>query len=390
MLNKKIETIIVKYLSKSVSTEEMIELTIWLKEESNSSIFEDFIRTNYLIDFNMLDFDTEGETEKLLKRIEKEEKDKHRRRMRGFLKYAAILVVAMSLGYLFTVIEDDNYPTEENIDVVKTDSKIQPGKDKAILTLGNGSEVVLEKGKQAKLKGVSHNGEKLIYNDKTSRKSNIQYNYLTIPKGGQFFVQLSDGTKVWLNSDSKLKYPVGFIDGQSRKVELLYGEAYFDVSSSTNHNGSNFVVQTDIQEIEVLGTEFNVKAYQDDASIVTTLVEGKVSIDNGRQATFLKPSEQSIVDLKNSDITIKKVNKVFDEIAWKEGYFSFKSKSMKEIMKILSRWYDIDYAFKDSKKESKKFTGVLDRESTIDQILINIQKTNEINFQIYDRTVIIE
>ncbi|MFS4456149.1 FecR family protein [Maribacter sp. 2304DJ31-5] len=384
------ETIIVKYLSKSASTEEMIALTIWLKKESNSSIFEDFIRTNYLIDFNMLDFDTEGEKKKLLKRIEEREKNKHRRIVWEFFKYAAVLIVAIGLGYILNT-KNNNSPTEENQNVVvEIDNNIQPGKDKAILTLEDGSEVVLEKGKQTKLKGISHNEDKLVYNNNSAEKYSVQYNHLTIPKGGQFFVQLSDGTKVWLNSDSKLKYPVSFIKGQSRNIELLYGEAYFDVSSSTNHDGANFMVQTGIQEIQVLGTEFNVKAYQDESNIVTTLVEGKVTIDNGTQETFLKPSEQSIVDLKNSEITIKKVNKVFDEIAWKEGYFSFKSKTMKEIMKILSRWYDIEYVFKDSKKEEKKFTGVLDRESTIDQILINIQKTNEINFQIYDKTVIIE
>lgn len=338
----------------------------------------------------MLDFDTEGEKEKVLRKIAEEEKNTLRRKLLKTLKYAAILVALIGIGYVLNLRNGEGSIKNQPDAMVDTESGIQPGTDKAILTLENGEQLALEKGKQLMLKGMSHSGEQLVYDEKPATGNKLRYNYLTIPKGGQFFVQLSDGSKVWLNSDSKLKYPVNFVDGQPRRVELIYGEAYFDVSESTDHSGASFIVQTDVQEITVLGTEFNIKAYTDETSIVTTLVEGSVSIGNGIQETFLKPAEQSIVNLTNNNISIKKVNKVFDEIAWKEGYFSFKSKTMKEIMKTLSRWYNIEYTFEDPKKEEKKFTGVLDRESTIDQILMHIQKTNEINFQIYDKTVIIK
>ncbi len=389
MLDKKIETIIVKYFSRSASIDEVIHLTEWMSEPSNALIFRCYVKTNYLIDSDMLDFDTEGEKEKILQKIIRDEKSSRRKGFKRIFKYAAIFIAAIGMGYMYTT---NDFSFQKKLDTITdTKSEIQPGKNKAILTLENGSEVDLESGENIKLVGRSLKGEKLVYDTKIeSKKVSLQYNYLTIPKGGQFFVQLSDGTKVWLNSDSKLKYPVNFIKGQAREVELVYGEAYFDVSPSTNHNGDVFKVETRIQEIEVLGTEFNVKAYQDENDIITTLVEGKVTVGNGIAYKFLEPSEQSLINIKSQDISVRKVNKLFDEIAWKDGYFSFRHKSMDEIMKILSRWYNVDYVFKNKEKESKTFTGVLDRESTINQILTYIQKTNEISFKIQEKTVIIE
>src|SRR6218665_2237602 len=162
--------------------------------------------------------------------------------------------------------------------VVVTKSVITPGTDKAILVLANGQQVALGKGSVYNGTGVHSNGTEIIYKDNQSGKEAVAYNYLTIPRGGQFFIKLADGTKVWLNSESKLKFPVSFVDGEPRQVELVYGEAYFDVSPSTAHKGSHFNVITQNQNVEVLGTEFNIKAYQDTPTIYTTLVEGKVHL----------------------------------------------------------------------------------------------------------------
>ncbi|MDO5981823.1 FecR family protein [Flavivirga spongiicola] len=391
MPNKNIETIIIKYFSRSASIDEMIELTEWMREESNYLVFKNFVNTNYLIDSNMLDFDIEGEREKVLQKIKQDKTSLRKSAFKRVFKYAAIFIVTIGLGYAY-LINNFSFDKEEQISNTKNDATILPGMDKAILTLENGSEVVLEKGKKVTLKGRTLNEDKLIYDSKSGskKKQALQFNYLTIPRGGQYFVQLSDNTRVWLNSDSKLKYPVFFIEGQTRMVELIYGEAYFEVSKSTMHDGDRFMVKTGMQEIEVLGTEFNIKAYQDENDIVTTLVEGQVKVGNGIESKFLKPSEQSIINMKGQGITVQKVNKLFDEIAWKEGYFSFRQKTMKDIMKTLSRWYDVEYIFRNPEIENKSFSGVLDRESTIDQILIYIQKTNEINYRIGNNIVIIE
>lgn len=338
----------------------------------------------------MLDFDTQEEKEKVIKKIKWAEKNNRKRKMWEVLRYAAVVIFLIGLGFYFVVTKDQQNKEIESV-IAETPSGIKPGIDRAVLTLENGADVILEKGKKVKVNGLSQNGDKLIYkNQSSSNQKALKYNYLTIPRGGQFHIQLSDGTKVWLNSESKLKYPVNFISGNTRIVELIYGEAYFDVSESEDNGGSSFRVHTGIQEIEVLGTQFNIKAYKGERNIVTTLVEGEVAIENGFQKKLLQPSEQSLVGAEEGNIVVQKVSKVFDEIAWKEGYFSFKSKSMKDIMKTLSRWYDMEYVFENPDKESKIFTGVLDRESEIDQILIHIQKTNEINFEIYEKTVIIK
>ena len=391
MLDNRIETILNKYFSKSASITEMIELTEWLDIPSNKAIFVDFVKANYLTDIAMLNFDTEKEKEKILIAIKEREKRIKSNKIKQFYKYAAVFVVCICIGFLY--VKKDNFIDENEVGTQPlVESQILPGSDKAVLTLEDGTNLVLDKGKQMLLNGRTVTGEKLVYDAKPKVKAKVpQYNYLTIPRGGQYFVQLSDGTNVWLNSDTKLKYPVSFIKEESRSVELIYGEAYFDVSHSTNHNGANFIVKTGLQEVEVLGTEFNIKAYTDEDHIVTTLVKGKVNVDNGNQVKSLMPSEQSQINVKNNnEIVVKQVDKLFDEIAWKQGYFSFKKKTMKEIMKTLSRWYDVNYVFEDEALKDKSFTGVLDRETAIEDILVYIQKTNEVNFEIDDKKVIIK
>ena len=389
MSDNRIKNIIVKYFSKSASKHEIIELSIWLEKPSNQLIFNSYVKTNYLIELNMFDFDTEKEKEKILREIKFSDKKVKVKKINTFFKYAAILIIALGIGFFYLL----NKPllVNEKSTISLEEITIIPGTNNAVLTLENGLDIVLENDIDLSLNGSSLIDDKLIYNSESeTKKKNLQYNYLTIPKGGQFFVQLSDGTNVWLNSDSKLKYPVNFLKGESRMVELIYGEAYFDVTKSTKNYGDSFKVKTRIQEIEVLGTEFNLKAYEDEDEIITTLIEGKVKVGNGYEYKFLNPLDQSLISTKDSKVSISKVRRLFDEIAWKEGYFSFKHQTMKDIMKTLSRWYDISYTFENREVEHKSFTGVLDRESTIDQILIYIQKTNEIAYEIKDNTVIIK
>ncbi|GAA3584595.1 FecR family protein [Snuella lapsa] len=391
MIDKNIETIIVKYFSKSASIEELFELTEWLNETSNNAVFMEFVKANYLADVNIVDFDTELEKKKILKKIQEQERSLRKRKFITAFKYAAMLIIALGIGSFFMFRDRTAKEEAQPAMVVNKGADILPGSDKAILTLENGSNIALESGVQVNLEGRTLDKEKLVYDSKVNEKNAlVQYNYLTIPKGGRFFVQLSDGTNVWLNSESRLKYPVNFIQGQPRTVELLYGEAYFDVSESVYHNGDAFIAKTGVQDIEVLGTEFNIKAYQDENNITTTLVEGKVKVNNGMDHKLLNPSEQSLVNKESQTISVHKVDKVFDEIAWKEGYFSFKRMPMKDIMKTLSRWYNITYTFNSPETEKKSFTGVLDREVSIDQVLIYIQKTNEFKYRIEENSIIIE
>ena len=164
-----------------------------------------------------------------------------------------------------------------------------------------------------------------------------------------------------------------FIEGESRQVELVYGEAYFDVSPSSNHNGADFKVLNDNQEVQVLGTEFNIKAYKDEANIYTTLVEGKVAVDFNGEKQYLQPSQQSNLDINTKD-----------------GVFSFRNKPLNDIMKVLSRWYDIKVVFNSQDLEFLTFNGSLDKKLSIAEILSIIASTNNISYEIKNKTILLK
>ncbi len=309
---------------------------------------------------------------------------------RQYWKYAA---AASLIGVLITVyfFKDKVFTNPEvprEIHIVNQ-NVIQPGTDKATLTLEDGSHVALEKGKVYKTSTVKSNGSKLLY-ETSNTTTEIAYNYLTIPRGGQFYLELSDGTRVWLNSETQLKYPVAFIKGVTREVELVYGEAYFDVSPSVHNDGARFKVLNKNQDIEVLGTAFNIKAYKDEANTYTTLVEGKVTVNSGTQKQYLLPGQQSDLDRGSHVITTKTVD-VYNEISWKEGIFSFENKDLKDIMKVLSRWYDVEIAFANKSAETKAFNGILDKNQTLKEILEIIKNFKILNsYEIEQNRVILK
>ena len=301
----------------------------------------------------------------------------------SFYKVAIAAVFLISLTYI--AFNSRTHSTQGNQESVS----ITMGTDKAILTLEDGLDIVLDKGTPFK-NGTAHsNGERLEYNSAKGNSKTV-FNYLTIPKGGQYQILLSDSTLVWLNSDTKLKYPVTFKKGEPRTVELLYGEAYFDVSPSSKHQGRLFKVLTKMQEVEVVGTEFNIKAYDDEEHIYTTLVEGKVNIVVGNKAQQLRPGEQSILKIDTKHITKHKVYVDYD-IAWVRGYFNFKDKPLTEIMKVLSRWYDVDITFESQSLKAVKFSGLLSKTQNIEDILNGIKNTKFINaYDIEDKTISIK
>lgn len=385
-----IEKIIVKYLTKSATANELDTLSVWIENAENLKIFKDFVQTHYAIHYNTDTIpDTEKTLEKLLFNIRREKSIKHRFHNRPIYKYAiaAVFVIGLVTASFYWEHKKSNIPVDNGQIVTNT---IQAGTDKAVLTLGDGSKVALEKGESFKTNSARSDGQQIVYdgNARTDH-SKIVYNYLTIPRGGQFFIKLSDGTQIWLNSESQLKYPVTFIKGKTREVELVYGEAYFDVSPSSENRGTKFKVINNKQVVEVLGTEFNIKAYKDESNIYTTLVEGKVQINTSTTNQILAPNEQSNVNTINNDLMVTKVD-VDTEISWKNGYFSFKGKSLKEIMKVISRWYNVDVIFENKELESIKFKGIIYKSQGIEEIL-SIMKSNTINsYQIKDKSIILK
>ncbi len=390
MLGKREHELIVKYLTNTITYPEIEELEDWLQDDFNKKVFLDYNRTNYIINHNLKNFDLD-KAEKNLRAIIEKEKSKKKvlgiNNLNRIMKYAAVLVIALTASYFLLNNSDNNSSVISNTVV---DTEIKPGTNKAILELEDGSKVNLEKGELVQTNNAKSNGAEIIYTTKSTTAYKLEYNTLTIPRGGQYFVELSDGTKVWMNSESQLRYPVSFVAGQARKIELVYGEAYFDVSPSSNHNGAEFKVFNSGQEIKVLGTEFNVKAYKEESHIYTTLVEGKVLVSYDDLEQELLPNQQSNINVKSKILMVKTVD-VYNEISWKEGVFSFEKKPFKEVMTVLSRWFDMDVTIKNKEIETVLFDGVLGKEQDIDEILTVVKDFGIINnYQIIDKHVVLE
>ncbi|PIF71591.1 FecR family protein [Flavobacterium sp. 2] len=301
-----------------------------------------------------------------------------------FMAMAASLLLLISISLIINKINPLKIETP-----AVAHKEILIGSDKATLTLEDGSVIALEKGKSYTKGNAASNGEKLVYNS-NGKPAVSANNLLTIPRGGQFFVQLADSTKVWLNSESQLKYPVAFVDGETRQVELVYGEAYFEVSPSTKHKGSRFKVKTQEQNVEVIGTEFNIKAYKDEPAIYTTLVKGVVAVSNAAQKQILTPNKQSKITEYNGSIAVSEVD-VYNEISWRKGLFVFKGMPLKDIAKVLSRWYDVDIVFADPALGNVKFNGVLNKNQKLEDILTTIKNINFINaYEKKDNKIIIK
>ncbi|MFY0712547.1 FecR family protein [Seonamhaeicola sp. NFXS20] len=384
--------LILKYLTNSIDDIELNKLQDWLKEPKNQKIFKDFIIDDFNLNrmHNKVDVDTAFNN--VLENIASKPKviPLYKRKI---FRYAAasLIAILISIPFFFNKAKTDN-----NNPII-VNNNIKTGTDKAILTLEDGTSVALEKGKNYTIKNIASNGEEIIYKttpnankkvkvNKASRE--IAYNYLTIPRGGQYHIKLEDGTQVWLNSESKLKYPVTFIKGKTRKVELVYGEAYFDVSPSENNQGSKFKVITNNQEIEVLGTEFNIKAYKDEDNIYSTLVEGNILIKSNLYENILSPNQQTIINKNDNTVNLVNVTDLYSITSWRKGVFSFKDMPLNKIMKVLSRWYDSEVIFVNKDTENILFTGILDKNQSIEEILFSIYNTNNIKYEINDKTII--
>lgn len=379
----------IKFINLECTEKEVQEIIEYFKSSNDLADVPTIEAVSKLLDtYPIMEEDDANRIYKNIQVLVKPQENKPAKKKQYIWRYAAAVLVVglLATTYVFRN-NTSNTPVEVAPIIVNT---IVPGTDKATLTLADGSVVALEKGTSFQTKNANSNGKKIIYKAKSiNKKTEVAYNYLTIPRGGQFHIVLSDGTEVWLNSESQLKYPVSCIDGNTRQVELIYGEAYFDVSPSTSHNGSKFKVFNQSQEVEVLGTEFNIKAYKDETNIYTTLVEGKVTIGNGDIIQNLIPDHQTILDIETNEIKITAVD-VNSETSWRKGVFSFKGKPLKDIMKVISRWYDVDVVFVNKDLESVKFKGNLNKNQSIERIL-SIMLSNKLNqYEIKNKTIILK
>ncbi|MCL3779792.1 FecR family protein [Prolixibacteraceae bacterium JC049] len=269
-------------------------------------------------------------------------------------------------------------PAEET----PTLSKITPGTNKAILHLDDGSQYELAQSKPITIKEkgtlIKSDGNKIQYKKTAHSSVKKAFNKLSVPKGGQFFLVLEDSSKIWLNSDSYLKYPVVF-DKNNRTIELT-GEAYLEVFKDATRP---FYLKTANQTIEVLGTEFNITAYSSDNFVTTTLVEGKVAINTNNSSTVtLSPSEQAILSCSTGEIITEKVNPIY-YTGWKSGKYYFKDESLENLFNTLARWYNIEVEFENNNSKHICFTGSFNRDQQLENIIKIIESANNIKIDAY-------
>ncbi len=286
-----------------------------------------------------------------------------RTRIRWAVAAAALLLLGSGLYYMTTVSPRKTFTTSNS--TVADTGDIAPGTNKAILILANGDVVTLDSaGNQVIDQGqtqVRQKNGQLEYAVQGNSDA-VVYNTLTVPRGGQFNIVLPDGSHVWLNAASSMRYPTAF-NGDRREVELQ-GQGYFEVAPNARQP---FYVKVNNVEVQVLGTRFDVMAYADEKSINTTLLEGLVNVKNGTVQQKLKPGQQAIVD-PASGIMVVRAADVDQVIAWKTGFFEFDNASLGDILRQLARWYDIDVSYNQTGNE-RLFGGRISRGLPLSDIL---------------------
>lgn len=371
-----IEEIIIKRLSEEhLSKEESVFFDKWYQNSSNREYYNDLLKIRSGIIASQV-------KERIDKR--KAWNQVHPARkislIRTLLKFAAIMILPLSLG-VFLLIRENKQEK-----VVYAEVPVQPGRKQAVLTLSSGQQVMLadtivhvnEKGMV-----ISNFPDKeLVYkimND--TMKTETIYNTVTVPRGGEYKLVLADGTIVWLNSDSHIRYPVTF-SGNTRQVELE-GEAYFEVAKDVE---KPFIVRMNEYNVRVTGTQFNVRNYLNE-SLATTLVEGGVQIERKGKVDRLRPGQQAV--LENNEIRIRVVN-VEEQVAWRHGAFGFTQCRLENIMEELARWYDVDVFYMNQQVKDYHFSAWFKRSSSINEVINILEKTKKISLDLKGRILTIK
>ena len=302
---------------------------------------------------------------------------------------AASIAVLLGTGIFYFA-----QPKEQQVQVTAKPQEIAPGGNRGVLTLSNGKQIVLSEitAKDTIAKEGEENEVTIKMNAKgeityvinpnaEGAKDDNSFNTLATPTGGQYNIILADGTKVYLNAVSSIKYPTQF-NGDKRIVELE-GEAYFEVAKNKN---KPFIVKSDNQSIEVLGTHFNVHSYNNESVVKTTLLEGSVAVTHKNQKTILKPGQQSDVSDNFSKIKVREVD-TEEAVAWKNGRFKFDNADLKTVMKQLERWYGIKVEYRGDVSDVR-FNGGTFRNKNLSEVLKVLELSN-IKFKVEGKTVIV-
>lgn len=365
-MNKyQLKTLLEKFDAGTCTEEEISLLESWYL---NWQIDEPF-------EFNVAA--TDQSLERIWTRLQEEERKPVKLYSRSWITWAAAVILIAGIGLLFY--KTDYFNDQENN---RYASEIKPGSNKAFLTLSNGHIINLSASKS----GLSITENQLRYNDGTELKTAQvilpeHENEITIhtPKGGTYQITLPDGTKVWLNASTHLTY-LGQSEKNDKRQVKLSGEAYFEVAKDKTRP---FIVQTNKQYIEVLGTHFNVSNYNDDDIVTTTLLEGRVKINK----MILSPGQQSVLANGQAKIVEADLESVMD---WKNEDFVFKGEDFKTSMRKIARWYDVEIVYAIDINEDIRLGGWVSRKSNLSDVLKRIEITEKVHFKIEGRKIIVE
>jgi transmembrane sensor len=382
---------IFRQLKDEANKQDKLMLQKWLNENPSNKELYDKITNTTLIEKKLMRYEKYNKDKAWQNILEQKEKPAHNKKIRlqKIIRYAAAILIPVMIGSYFlfrsSLFDRDNMPV--------ISEKIVPGTQKAVLTLGNGEKIMLNNTERKTITAEKKvnitdagNMVKYIPLKKEGAKA-IIYNTLETPRGGEYSIVLSDGTRIRLNAASKLRFPVTFPDKERRVY--IEGEAYFEV---TKNKTSPFVVITDQMEITVLGTSFNVMAYKEEDNIETTLVEGMVKIKSGNnglentKSIEINPGEQAFLVKETQTLGSRKVNtKLYT--AWKDGKLIFSNEPLDVLMRRLERWYNFETKYSSPEIKNYHFSGTLDRYQDFSGILEMISMTTSISFEIKNNVV---
>jgi len=308
-----------------------------------------------------------------------------------WVQIAAVFLVFLTAGIL--VFNSKSTKTANQVTKNTKQAIILPGGNKAVLTMEGGKTILLDSAANGLLaktssgKVLKTRSGQIIYQALSSHQSgvaatDITYNTLSTPKGGEYQVVLPDGTKVWLDAASSISYPIAFT-GNERRVKLT-GQAYFEVAKNKD---KPFYVDINNAQVRVLGTHFNISAYDDDNVMTTTLLEGAVQVTKNNSLSLLKPGQQAAISSSSDNIVVSDAH-IDDAMAWKNGYFTFDDDNITGIMRKVSRWYNVDVEYRGD-YNGQKFGGTFYRSKGISELLTHLEKIGKLHFKISGRRIIV-
>ena len=383
MIASEIEKLIIKYIAKSANTSDIDSLTSWLEDPTNLKEFKSYVKTHYAINYSLSDVKAYKFKKELLQKIRKDKAEIIKSRVLSVLKYAAIVILFVSVGYIY---QDFVFEGKDRVIVLNEEFVTLELEDGNVKVISGDSNFKIQDDKGALV--VSQTGDKLTYHNKSSG-NNLVYNTIDVPYGRKFELQLSDGTHVYLNAGSTLKYPVNFIKDYTRQV-FLVGEAFFDVAKREK---DAFVVHADDLNVEVLGTQFNVSCYPEDQSIEVVLVEGSVNLsptikdEKSPKNVMLEPGFAGVYNRKSAIMSKDKVvTSIF--ISWIHGELVFRNTTFSNILTKMERHFNVEIENNNVTLSDEIFNASFGNEPLI-QILEYFETTYNINFVVDNSKVII-